>query len=84
MKRKKIANERFRVEWVSAGEGKKWQGIMTEMSEVAEKNRHASVAAAKQKKTKMKPGPKKSTKAKAATKGKPKPKKTAKKKQSKK
>ncbi|MHA2600605.1 MAG: hypothetical protein AM324_000545, partial [Candidatus Thorarchaeota archaeon SMTZ1-83] len=58
-----------RVEWVSAGEGKKWQGIMTQMSEVAEKNREASSAAAKPKK---KPVSKKSTKAKAATKKKPK------------
>ena len=34
MKRNNIDDNRFRVEWVSAGEGKKWQGIMTEMSEV--------------------------------------------------
>ncbi|MFW9932189.1 MAG: hydrogenase iron-sulfur subunit [Candidatus Thorarchaeota archaeon] len=38
MKRNEIDDERFRVEWVSAGEGKKWQGIMTEMSEVALKH----------------------------------------------
>jgi len=83
MKRNKIDDERFRVEWVSAGEGKKWQGIMTGMSEVAEKNKEASLAAAKPKKTaKKKPASKKSTKAKAARKAKPK--KTTKKKQSKK
>jgi len=34
MKRNNIEDNRFRVEWVSAGEGKKWQGIMTEMAEV--------------------------------------------------
>ncbi|MFW9943885.1 MAG: hydrogenase iron-sulfur subunit, partial [Candidatus Sifarchaeia archaeon] len=73
MKRKEIDDERFRVEWVSAGEGKKWQGIMMGMSEVAEKNREASLAAAKPRKTKKKkPASKKSTKAKAAAKAKPK------------
>jgi heterodisulfide reductase subunit A len=35
MKRNNIDDERFRVEWISAGEGKKWQGIMTEMGGVA-------------------------------------------------
>jgi len=69
MKRNNIDDDRFRVEWVSAGEGKKWQGIMTQMSEVAEKNREASLGAAKPKK---KPVSKKSSKAKAATKKKPK------------
>ncbi|MDH4213121.1 MAG: hydrogenase iron-sulfur subunit [Candidatus Thorarchaeota archaeon] len=34
MKRNNIEDERFRVEWVSAGEGKKWQNIMTEMAHV--------------------------------------------------
>jgi len=34
MKRNDIEDERFRVEWVSAGEGKKWQTIMTEMANV--------------------------------------------------
>ncbi len=74
MKRNRIDDERFRVEWVSAGEGKKWQGIMTEMSEIADKNREVSLAAVKPKKP---PSSKKLTKAKAATKTKPK---TAKKK----
>lgn len=83
MKRNNIDDERFRVEWVSAGEGKKWQGIMMEMSEVAERNREASLAAAKPRTTKKKKQAlKKSTKAKSATKAKPK--KTSKKKQSKK
>jgi heterodisulfide reductase subunit A len=83
MKRNEIDDERLRVEWVSAGEGKKWQGIMTGMSEVAEKNKKASLAAVRPKKTKKKkPASKKSTKAKAATKAKSK--KTTKKKQPKK
>ncbi|MFX0044870.1 MAG: hydrogenase iron-sulfur subunit [Candidatus Hermodarchaeota archaeon] len=83
MKRNNVDDERFRVEWVSAGEGKKWQGIMMEMSEVAERNREASLAAAKPRTTKKKKQAlKKSTKAKSATKAKPK--KTSKKKQSKK
>jgi heterodisulfide reductase subunit A len=34
MKRNDIEDDRFRVEWVTAGEGKKWQNIMTEMAEV--------------------------------------------------
>ncbi len=38
MKRKGINDERFRIEWVSAGEGKKWQQIMTDMSEIAMKH----------------------------------------------
>ena len=33
MKREGIEDWRFRLEWVSAGEGKRWQNIMTEMSE---------------------------------------------------
>ncbi|MGY5875854.1 MAG: hydrogenase iron-sulfur subunit, partial [Candidatus Thorarchaeota archaeon] len=36
MKRNGIADERFRVEWVSAGEGKKWQSIMTDMCSVVD------------------------------------------------
>ena len=36
MKRSNIDDSRFRVEWVSAGEGKKWQTIMTELSAVVE------------------------------------------------
>ncbi|MHA2424265.1 MAG: hydrogenase iron-sulfur subunit [Candidatus Thorarchaeota archaeon] len=54
MKRKGISEERFRVEWVSASEGKKWQQIMTEMSDVA--NKHAEeVRKAPKKKTSPKP-----------------------------
>lgn len=34
MKRNNIDDERFRVEWVSAGEGKKWQTTMTDLAEV--------------------------------------------------
>jgi hypothetical protein len=76
MKRKSIPDDRFRVEWVSASEGKKWQSIMAEMSDVA--NKHAEqVRSAPKKKTapklkvKDKPSPKK--------KAKPEPKKTTKK-----
>lgn len=42
MKRNNIADDRFRVEWVSAGEGKKWQTIMTEMSQVVEEFKKTS------------------------------------------
>ena len=76
MKRNNISDDRFRVEWVSAGEGKKWQTIMSEMSEVVEKHK-ASVPAPKKAttKTKAKPKPKSKTKkAKPKTKAKPKPK----------
>lgn len=52
MKRNDIEEERFRVEWVSAGEGKKWQTIMNELSEVVKTPRKA------------KPKPKKPTTAK--------------------
>ena len=41
MKRNNIDDERFRVEWVSASEGKKWQTIMREMFEVTEKHKKA-------------------------------------------
>jgi len=44
MKRNNIEDERFRVEWVSAGEGKKWQTIMTEMSNVVKAPRKKIVA----------------------------------------
>ncbi|MHA2263139.1 MAG: hydrogenase iron-sulfur subunit [Candidatus Thorarchaeota archaeon] len=60
MERHDIADARFRVEWVSAGEGKKWQGIMTGMSEVVE--RHKEEIAAK----KSSPAKKKTTTKKAA------------------
>ncbi len=67
MKRNKIADERFRVEWVSAGEGKKWQTIMAEMSEVAENNMKTLMAKPKPKpRTKPRPKAKKKTKTTAA------------------
>ena len=44
MKRNNIADERFRVEWVSAGEGKKWQGIMKDLSDIVEKQKLATPA----------------------------------------
>ncbi|MFW9847498.1 MAG: hydrogenase iron-sulfur subunit [Candidatus Thorarchaeota archaeon] len=68
MKRNGIDDERFRVEWVSAGEGKKWQGIMTEMSEVAMK--HAQEARSKpvKKKAEVKPKSEKTVKPKPKTK----------------
>jgi coenzyme F420-reducing hydrogenase delta subunit len=78
MKRNNIADDRFRVEWVSAGEGKKWQTIMNEMSEVVEKHK-TSIPAPKKATTKAKPAktaklkPKsKTTKTKQKTKAKPK------------
>jgi heterodisulfide reductase subunit A len=46
MKRNNIEDDRFRVEWVSAGEGKKWQTIMTEMSHVV-KSPRTTIAAPK-------------------------------------
>jgi len=60
MKRNNIDDERFRVEWVSAGEGKKWQGIMTEMSKVAMK--HADEARSKPITKKAAPKPKTASK----------------------
>ena len=66
MKRKGISDDRFRVEWVSASEGKKWQGIMTEMSDVA--NKHAE---------EIRSAPKKKTSPKPKTKAKPSPMKKA-------
>jgi BRCT domain type II-containing protein len=70
MKRNNITDDRFRVEWVSAGEGKKWQTIMNEMSEVVETYKKSVPAP---KKTKTKPKPKSKTK-KAQPKSKAKPK----------
>jgi len=35
LKKQNIADERFEIEWVSAGEGKKFQQLMTRMSEAA-------------------------------------------------
>ncbi|MFQ5831127.1 MAG: hydrogenase iron-sulfur subunit [Candidatus Thorarchaeota archaeon] len=68
MKRNKIADERFRVEWVSAGEGKKWQTIMTEMSDVAENNMKTLIAKPKPKSS-AKPRPKAKKRTKTASAG---------------
>jgi len=65
MKRNDIEEERFRVEWVSAGEGKKWQNIMNELSEVVKTPRKT--------KTKTKAKPKISTTAKTEKPAKSKP-----------
>jgi heterodisulfide reductase subunit A len=81
MKRNGIEEERFRVEWVSAGEGKKWQTIMTEMAEVVKtprkpmtKPKPKKPATAKKKKpAKTKSDAKPKTKAKAKPKAKKKP-----------
>ncbi|MGY5864951.1 MAG: hydrogenase iron-sulfur subunit [Candidatus Thorarchaeota archaeon] len=64
MKRNNIDEERFRVEWVSASEGKKWQTIMSEMSEVIEKHKKTKPKPKKSSaKPKKKVGPKPKTKA---------------------
>jgi heterodisulfide reductase subunit A len=69
MKRNNIDDERFRVEWVSAGEGKKWQTIMSEMSEVTEKHKESQPKPKKPSaKTKEKSKPKPKPKSKASTK----------------
>jgi len=77
MKRNNIDNERFRVEWVSASEGKKWQTIMNEMAEVAEMHKKStlkpekSITKPKKKtasKTKSKPKSKAAAKIKKKTK----------------
>ena len=52
MKRNNIDDNRFRVEWVTAGEGKKWQTIMTEMASVVESNKDKVVPVKTAKKTK--------------------------------
>jgi heterodisulfide reductase subunit A len=69
MKRNNIEDERFRVEWVSAGEGKKWQTIMTEMANVVKTARKDALITNKQlaskPEVKAKPKTKRSTKAKA-------------------
>jgi heterodisulfide reductase subunit A len=77
MKRNDIDEERFRVEWVSASEGKKWQGIMTEMAEVVERNKK-SKPKPKKPSTKSKKKTKPKTKTKQKKKTTTKPKKTAK------
>ena len=61
MKRNNIEEDRFRVEWVSAGEGKKWQGIMTEMAEVVTNLEDVKLVKKPVKKT-SKPKTKKATK----------------------
>ena len=66
MKRNEIPDQRFRVEWVSAGEGKKWQGIMTEMASVAME--HAKEVRSTPAKPKPKSSPRKATSAKTNSK----------------
>jgi heterodisulfide reductase subunit A len=71
MKRNNIDDDRFRVEWVSAGEGKKWQTIMTEMSNVVKSPRKdiaipKTQVASKPEKP-VKPKPKRTPKPKQAT-----------------
>jgi heterodisulfide reductase subunit A len=68
MKRNNIADERFRVEWVSAGEGKKWQGIMNDMADVV--TRYSSEVKVKST-PKKKTAPKKKAAAKKKTSKKP-------------
>ncbi|MBY8996444.1 MAG: hydrogenase iron-sulfur subunit [Candidatus Thorarchaeota archaeon] len=69
MKRNNIDDERFRVEWVSAGEGKKWQTIMSEMSEVTERHKKSQPKLKKPiAKPKVKSKPKAKPKSKTATK----------------
>lgn len=65
MKRNNIEDERFRVEWISAGEGKKWQTIMSEMAEVAERHKKSKL---KPRKSSVKPKKKTATKAKPKSK----------------
>jgi hypothetical protein len=77
MKRNDIEEERFRVEWVSAGEGKKWQTIMSELSEVVKTPRKPkaklkkSTTAKTKKQAKAKPVVKPKAKLKAKPKKKP-------------
>jgi coenzyme F420-reducing hydrogenase delta subunit len=59
MKRNDIEEERFRVEWVSAGEGKKWQTIMSELSEVVKTPRKPKAKPVVKPKAKLKAKPKK-------------------------
>ncbi len=76
MKRNGIEDERFRVEWVSAGEGKKWQTIMTEMADVVKTPRKPLAQPKKtddeKAKTKTKEPTKKKDVTKAKSKSKPK------------
>ncbi|MGQ4870620.1 MAG: hydrogenase iron-sulfur subunit [Candidatus Thorarchaeota archaeon] len=53
MKRNNIEDERFRVEWVSAGEGKKWQRIVTELAEVVENRKARAKSTGKRRRTKQ-------------------------------
>ena len=75
MERKGIADDRFRVDWVSASEGKKWQGIMQDLTDVVEKHKKAKPVP----KPKAKPKPKTAAKKTAKKKAPPKSKKAAKK-----
>ncbi|MFX0053869.1 MAG: hydrogenase iron-sulfur subunit [Promethearchaeota archaeon] len=88
MERNGISDERFRVDWVSASEGKKWQGIMQDMTDVVERHNKARPAPEPKSKPKVKPktSATKKTKKKAPSKPKTATKKAAKpkKKQSKK
>jgi heterodisulfide reductase subunit A len=86
MERKGIADDRFRVDWVSASEGKKWQGIMQDLSDVVEKHKETKPVSKPKAKPKPKTAAKKTTKKKAPAKSKKAGKKTTKpkKKQSKK
>lgn len=79
MKRNGIEDERFRVEWVSAGEGKKWQTIMTELAEVVKIPRKSTPRPKEQDVSKAKKAvkAKASGKPKSETKAKTKPKKKA-------
>ena len=79
MKRNNIEDERFRVVWISAGEGKKWQTIMSEMAEVAERHKKSKL---KPRKSSVKPKKKTATKAKPKSKAAAKPKKKTKSKSS--
>jgi heterodisulfide reductase subunit A len=76
MKRNNIEDERFRVEWVSAGEGKKWQTIMSELAEVVKTPRKAIPKSKKPvtKKTKDTSEPKPAVESKSKAKLKVKPK----------
>ncbi|MFX1481671.1 MAG: hydrogenase iron-sulfur subunit [Promethearchaeota archaeon] len=80
MKRNNIDDERFRVEWVSAGEGKKWQSIMSELAEVTDrfsKSRPTPKKPATRSKSKPDKTTKPKKKAAAKTKTKPKAKRRA-------
>ena len=79
MERKGIADDRFKVDWVSASEGKKWQGIMQNLTEVVEKYNKETTAPKPKSKPKAKSKPKTATKKTSKKKSSSKPKKAAKK-----